>query len=130
MKLFRPDKETIRNFIKYLMIGGSAFVIEYSLFLVLKMFMHYIVANIIIYTIMFWAVFLANKFLNFKSRGNFAKQLSKYTILYFINLVITNLLLYGLSELFMIDASIGKFIVTAVACLWNFALYKLVIYKD
>jgi len=130
MKRIWADKETIHNFIKYIIIGGSAFVIEYVLFLVLKMFLYYIIANIIIYSIMFWAVFLANKFLNFKSRGHFAKQLSQYTILYFINLVVTNLLLYGLSEYFMVDASIGKFIVSAVACLWNFALYKFVIYKD
>jgi len=130
MRGFKPDKETIRNFIKYIIIGGSAFVIEYALFLLLKMFMHYLVANIIIYTIMFWAVFLANKFLNFKSEGHFVRQLSRYTILYFINLVITNLLLYCLSEYLMVDASIGKFFVSAVACLWNFALYKFIIYRD
>ena len=130
MRGFKTDKETIRNFIKYVIIGGSAFVVEYALFLLLKLFLHYIVANIIIYSIMFWAVFLANKYLNFKSRGHFAKQLSQYTILYFVNLVITTLLLYCLSEYFMVDASIGKFIVSAVACLWNFALYKYVIYKD
>ena len=129
MKVFKLDKETLWNFIKYLIIGGSAFVVEFTLFLLLRMFLHYILANIIIYTIMFWAVFLANKFINFKSRGQFARQLSQYTVLFFINLVVTNLMLYGLSEYFMLDAAIGKFFVTGAACLWNFLLYKFVIYK-
>ena len=130
MSKFKLDKETLWNLIKYLIIGGSAFIIEYLLFLLLRMFLHYILANIIIYSIMFWVVFLANKFLNFKSRGYFLRQLSQYTILYFINLIVTNLMLYGLSEYFMLDAAIGKFFVSGAAVLWNFALYKYVIYKD
>ena len=130
MKRFNLDRATLWNFIKYLIIGGSAFVVEYTLFLLLRMVLHYILANVIIYTIMFWAVFLANKFINFKSRSNFGKQLSRYTILYFINLVVTNLMLYGLSEYFMLDPAFGKFFVTGAACLWNFLLYKFVIYKE
>jgi putative flippase GtrA len=130
MKKLKLDKATIWSFIKYLLIGGSAFVVEYLLFLLLRTFLHYILANVIVYTIMFWCVFLANKYINFKIRDNFLKQLLRYTILYFINLVITNLLLYLLSEYFMVDTAIGKFFVSGVACLWNFALYKLVIYKD
>ena len=114
---------------KYLVIGGSAFVVEFTLFLLLRMVFHYLVANIIIYTTMFWAVFLANKFLNFKVRGNFRKQLMQYTALYFINLAVTNLLLYALSEFLMLDPAIGKFFVTGLACFWNFPLYKYVIYK-
>ena len=133
MKLIRrfiPDNETLWNLIKYLMIGGSSFVIEYSLFLFLRKHIHFILANIVIYTIVFWIVFLANKFLNFKSKGNFKKQLLRYVILYIINLAITNLMLYALSEHFLLDPAIGKFIVTAAACCWNFLLYKLVIYRD
>ena len=129
MTIFKPDKEIIWNLIKYLIIGGSAFVIEYLLFLWLRTLLYYILANAIIYSIMFWAVFLANKFINFKSRGHILKELSLYTILYFVNLIVINLLLYCLSEFFMIDAAIGKFFVSGTACLWNFALYKFVIYK-
>ena len=112
------------------MIGGSAFIIEYTLFLLLRRVMHYIPANIIIYTIMFWAVFLANKFLNFKSKGAFKKQLIRYTILYFINLIITNAMLYVLTERYQLDPAIGKIFVTGAACSWNFLLYKFVIYKE
>ena len=130
IKRFITDKETLWNLAKYIMIGGSSFVIEISLFMFLLKYIHYVPANIIIYTILFWAVFTANKYLNFKSIGNFGKQLRRYTILYFINLIITNLMLYALSEFFMINPAIGKVIVTAAACCWNFLLYKLVIYKD
>ena len=115
---------------KYLIIGGSAFVVEFALFLLLRMFLHYIAANILIYSFMFWAVFLANKFLNFKTRKNFRRQLIMYTILYFINLTAINLMLFGLSEYLMLDTAIGKFIVTGISCMWNFPLYKFVIYKE
>ena len=124
------DKQTLWNFTKYLAIGGSAFVIEITLFLLLRERVHYIIANIVIYTIMFWSVFLANKFFNFKSRTNFGKQLRRYTILYFINLVVTNLMLYILGDYFGLDTAIGKVIVTGCACSWNFLLYKYVIYVD
>ena len=124
------DNETRWNLVKYLIIGGSAFIVEYALFLLLRTFMHYIIANIIIYSIMFWSVFLANKYINFKSKGFFARQLSLYTALYFVNLTITSLMLYGLDEYFNIDPAIGKFFVSGIATLWNFVLYKFVIYKD
>ena len=122
------NKEFLLNLLKYLLIGGSAFVIEYTMFLLLRRVLHYLMANIIIYTLMFWTVFLANKFFNFKSRGNFKRQLLQYTTLYFVNLLVTNLLLYALSEFLMLDPAIGKFFVTGIACFWNFPLYKYVIY--
>ena len=125
-----PDRKTIWNLMKYLIIGGTAFIIELGLFMLLKEHMHYILANIIIYTIMFWLVFLANKFINFKSSGSFKKQLFRYTILYFINLLITNFMLFALGEYFKMDPAIGKIIVTGTACTWNFLLYKFVIYKE
>ena len=130
MERFKLDKETLWNLVKYLVIGGTSFIIEITLFLVLRRYLYYIVANIIIYTLMFWLVFLANKFLNFKSQGNFKKQLGRYTILYFINLFITNAMLYALTEFMHIDPAIGKFFVTGAQACWNFFLYKFIIYKD
>ncbi|MCL2045083.1 MAG: GtrA family protein [Oscillospiraceae bacterium] len=130
MEKLKLNKETLWNFIKYLIIGGTSFVIEITLFRLLRKRIHYIIANIIIYTLMYWLVFLANKFINFQSRGNFKRQLARYTILYFINLLITNLMLYALGDHFGIDPVIGKILVTGAACCWNFLLYKLVIYRE
>jgi len=124
------DKKTLGNLVKYLVIGGSAFIIEYLMFLVLRLFMHYIIANAIIYTVMFWIVFLANKFLNFKSQGLFLKQLAKYTALYVINFIVTNAMLFSLSEFLRVDPAISKILVSGSAVMWNFLLYKFVIYKE
>jgi len=116
------------NLIKYYAISTGAFIIEYLLFLLLKKYIHYIIANAIIYSITFWAIFLANKFLAFESQGNFIRQLLQFTVLYFVNLIVTTLMLLSLSELAHIDAAYGKFIVSAISCIWNFFLYKYVIY--
>ena len=134
--MIRPiaDRKTRTSFIKYLITGGSAFAVEYLLFLLLRTVMHFIAANIMVYTFMFWTVFTAHKFISFKNRSNvrggLRRQIVRYTALYFINLVVMNSLLYGLNEYLMVDPAIGKFFVSGLACLWNFALYKLVVYRE
>ncbi len=115
--------------IKYAMTGGSAFIIEFILYARLLRSMGYIYANMTVYTVMFWFVFLVNKYWTFGQRAHFGKQLESYAVLYVLNFFITNSLLYVLVSVFAADKYIAKVAVSAVAVLWNFILYQKAVFS-
>lgn len=137
-KLLEP--ETFGQFIRYFIVGISCFTIEYTLFIVLRAVFDIseLLINVIVYTLIFWLVFLLNKFFSFKSKDNFKRQLFLFTILYFINLIIGNIVLFtGIRYLLVMLTYEGswpvlylpKILIMFFITSWNFILYKKVIYK-
>ncbi|MCX7772694.1 MAG: GtrA family protein [Clostridia bacterium] len=137
-KLLNP--ETFGQFVRYILVGLSCFAVEYTLFLVLrsKLAISELLVNIIVYTIIFWMNFLLNKFVSFRSRNNFKRQLFLYGILFVINLVVGNILLFsGIRYLLVLMSGEGswpvlylpKILIMFFIISWNFVLYKKIIYK-
>ncbi|HAA25633.1 MAG TPA: GtrA family protein [Ruminiclostridium sp.] len=135
------DPDSIKKFIRYLIVGVSTFIIEYSLFLFFREILplHELVTNIIVYTFIFWFNFLMNKFFTFKSRKNIVKQLISYGILFLFNGVVGNILLFTaikklLEYLFptvvWIPYYLPKILIMVFIVSWNFILYKKVIYNE
>lgn len=124
-------RDLLTKFSKYVLTGGTAFIIEYSLFLLLKdvLYVHYIIANAIVYTTMFWFTFLVNKYFTFGARGKGGRQLIRYIALYLFNLCATNCLLFILTDWCALSPYIGKFLVSAIVVLWNFPIYRKFIYR-
>lgn len=134
------NPETLGQFIRYFIVGIVGFVLEYTLFIVLrdKLGIQELLSNIMVYTVIFWFNFLLNKFWSFKSRNNFKRQLFYYGILFFFNLVVGNVLLFSgiryLLALWYGEDSwpvlyLPKILVMFFIVSWNFILYKKVIYK-
>jgi putative flippase GtrA len=133
------NPETRGQFIRYLAVGFGGFILEYVLFIVLRMiFDHELPVNIAVTTVIFWFNFLLNKFFSFRSRNNFTRQLGFYMILYGINLVVGNVLLFsGIRYLLVLAWGEGswpvlylpKILIMPFIMSWNFVLYKKVIYK-
>jgi putative flippase GtrA len=134
------DPETLGQFIRYVIVGLSGFIVEYALFIILreKLAIHEILVNILVYTVIFWLNFLLNKFYSFRSRSNFKKQLLYYGILFFFNMVVGNVLLFsGIRYLLVLSfgegswpvAYLPKILIMFFIISWNFVLYKKVIYK-
>lgn len=124
--------KTIQQLIKYLITGFTAFGIEYGLYvLLLKVWaVNYIVASALVYTLMFWFVFLVNRFWSFKSTGDMKKQIVQYGLLFVFNLIVGNVLLMTLlTDVLGMSAYLSPFFKTACVVSWNFLIYKYLIYK-
>ena len=125
------SKENFKKFVKYCVTGGTSFLIEYLLFFlanqVLKL--HYVLANVIVYSITFWFSFLINKYFTFRSKGQMGAQLYRFVLLYAFNLVVTNGAFYLLSDVIGLSPLIGKIFVSGMVVLWNFPIYRRFIYK-
>lgn len=122
------QRDTVRRFVKYVITGGTAFVIEFTAFFLLTKVLPYLAANIIVYSVMFWFVFLINKYWTFQAKDNMGVQLKRYIILYCVNLVLTNSLLFLFTSAVGFHPYLSKFIVAAMTTCWNFILYKKIIY--
>lgn len=126
------NEKSFAQFIKYLITGFSSFAIEWTFFKILveAVKLNYIVANIIVYSVMFWFVFLINRFWSFQSKGNLSRQLKYYVVLFGFNLVVANIgLMLFLTRILKIDPLIAKPLVMCAVVSWNFIIYKKVIYK-
>jgi putative flippase GtrA len=135
------DPDSVKKLVRYLIVGISTFIIEYSLFLFFREILplHELITNIIVYSFIFWFNFLMNKFFTFKSRKNLTKQLISYGLLFLFNAVVGNILLFTgikmlLEYLFPTTAWIPyylpKILIMVFIVSWNFVLYKKVIYNE
>lgn len=123
----------MRKFIRFLITGGSAAVVEYVVFLGL----HYITDGrllVMCQSISFMCGFIVSFTLNrrwvFKSDGNPKKELIKYTSLAFINLVLSNLILLFLVNDVKIVSYIAKVLVMGLIAIWNYIIYQNFIFVD
>ena len=119
----------LTKFAMYLFSGGSAAVVDIGSYFVLLYFgVWYIAANIIAGVFGFFAAFLMHKFVVFQKKDNFLKHLVRFFIVDMTNLGIMTGLLYALVDIAGIDAGIAKFLVLAPMVLWNFFVYKFLVY--
>lgn len=126
------QRQGFGQFIRYIITGFTAFGIEYGLYVILIRFLkiHYIWASAIVYFLVFWFVFLVNRFWSFKSTSDLKRQLFQYGILFVFNLVIANILLMAfLTEVLGMSEYLSPFFKTACVVSWNFLIYKYIIYK-
>ncbi len=122
-----------RSFIRYLVVGGSAFMIEYLsyLFLLKVLKVNYISASIIVYSVIFWFVFYTNRRWSFQSDGALLPQLVKYILLFAFNNLVGNVaLLRFLTETLQISDVISPIIKMACIVIWNYFIYKHIIYRS
>jgi putative flippase GtrA len=123
--------QALAQFKKYLVIGFLTIILEYSLFFILNQLykLWYIYANTIAFVIVFWFNFLLNRYWSFQSKAKLGGQLVQYGILFFINMGVSNLLMFVLSDKLNIVPIIAKLFVIGVIVSWNFIIYKKIIYK-
>jgi putative flippase GtrA len=124
-------KKNLRQFLRYLIVGGCSFLLEYGLFFVLlqEYKVHYLIANSIVYSSVSFINFIANRALTFRSQENFKRQLTLYISLILFNFFASNLVLYILSGVLQIKPLLAKIVVMGMVVCWNFVLYKKVIYR-
>lgn len=124
--------KSLLQFAKYLIVGFTAFAVEYISFRLIYYYtgkVHLNLSNSISMGIGFIISFILNRNWSFKSNDSFSKQFIMMALLFFINLSLSNIIISFLTGSVSIPASISKLIVMVLIVLWNFAIYKKLIYK-
>ncbi len=112
-------------------IGSGAFAAAVdvgSYFLLLQLGVWYIGANIIGGVLGFFAAFLLNKYIVFQKKNAFGRHLIRYFLVDMINVAILSVFLYLLVDFGSMDQGMAKFVAYAPVILWNFFVYKFVVY--
>lgn len=122
------------SLVRYIVVGLGSLAVDYFLLLILfhGFGVQLAVASSISFLAGLTVNFLLNKYWSFQA-GRGLKKSTKQAVLYALlvgfNLLFTNFFIVMLQER-GIGPEISKPVTTAMITLWNFALYKTVIFKD
>lgn len=127
------SRESFGQFLRYLTVGGISFCTEYGLFNLLTLAwaeeLRPVIANIPAMMAGFLISFTLNRFWSFRSKTGLLRQLGLYSVLFLINLGLSSLLLHLLSEELTLSPRLAKLFIMGAVVLWNFILYRKIIYK-
>jgi|GEM_PF-1030603 putative flippase GtrA len=123
------------KFIRYVVTGFTAFIVDYSTFLSLYYLAHAplqvsVPTGIVLATII---NFIMNKLWTFKatkesSSHHIAIQLCFYGILVIINSIFSYYFIHYLSDMH-VRPGVGKIVAIAFCAIWNYFFYKLAIFR-
>jgi putative flippase GtrA len=123
--------KTVRQFIKYVITGLASLAAEISLiyFFTEIVKLWYIYSNSLALLVAFIINFYLNRFWAFHSQQSFVKQFISSGILFALNLVVENVLMYSFTDIAHLYYLFSKALTTGMSALWDFFLYKYIIYK-
>ena len=119
------------NFLKYLIVGGSAALINWLIFfLCLKLLgLYYLLAGLLSFVIAtLWNFLLARKFIFNPSSHSLIKESTLVYLVSFGGLLIDTSVLYVCVEWFECNEMIAKILATGIAFIFNFGMRQFVIY--
>lgn len=123
---------SLGQFVRYLVVGFSSFFLEFTIFYGLLSWVGLgeIAANSIAITIVFWFNFLLNRFWSFKSNGAILRQVIQYGFLFAFNIMFSNGFIYVVSIVLGLSPLIAKVLSMGFIVMWNFVIYKKIIYRE
>jgi len=119
---------------RFLLVGSVTFLGEYVVFYALYIIFHWnlLVSNSLSFGIGLSVSFMLNRIWAFK-RTNYKRKMHHQAAIYLAlalsNLVINNLIVAGLKDI-GVDPRIGKVIAIGTIAIWNFLIYKYVIFME
>lgn len=121
------------RFVKFLIIGGSAALIEYGSFTLLIFGLGsgwLIFSQTISFLLGFVVSFIGNKLWVFSSKYETKRQLISYALLAFINLLCSNAVLWILVDVLHTNALFAKIGTMAMVVIWNYVIFSKLIFKQ
>lgn len=130
------DPSVRRQFARYLIVGASGAVLEYALFAVLERGFGRSIAtsNFIAMAIAVTYNFLMSRFWTFPLEGkagvgDLTRSAVPYVLLFAINNVITTWMIHAAVGA-GVDSLVAKLAAMALVVIWNFVLYRTVIFRS
>lgn len=123
-------KELIMQFVKYIFVGGAAFVADAGLLWFLGKYIHYLIAGAIAFIFGLVINFILSKIFVFKEKQqNTALEFIAYAVIGVIGLGLTELLMYIFTEKAGLYYMLSKIITAAAVLVWNFCARKFILYR-
>lgn len=127
------NKKLFTQIFRFLIIGGTAFVIDYALLYILTEYfdIYYLISSTISFIVSLIFNYIASIKWVFETKEE-DSQTKKFTIfitLSIIGLGINQLIMWTLSDLLTIYYMISKIVATAVVMCWNFITRKIFLEK-
>lgn len=127
------NKKLITQIFRFLIIGGTAFVIDYALLYILTEYfdIYYLISSTISFIVSLIFNYIASIKWVFetKEEDSQTKKLTIFITLSIIGLGINQLIMWTLSDLLTIYYMISKIVATAVVMCWNFITRKIFLEK-
>ncbi len=128
----KKHKKLIDQILKFGVVGGLAFLIDYGLLYVLTEFVgiHYLISSVISFTVsLIFNYILSIKWVFDVTKKQTAKEITIFVILSVIGLGINQVVMYVGSDLLHIYYMLTKIVATAIVMVWNFVTRKIFIEK-
>ena len=129
-----PTQNALLQFFRYAFVGGWATVMDWGVLFILTEWMklHYLLSGIIAFFVGLTVNFLLSKkfvFSGEKQEHSTSKEFIVYAVIGAAGLVMTEIIMYILTDKLKFYFMIPKVIATAVVFVWNFAARKVVLYR-
>ena len=128
----KKHKKLIDQILKFGVVGGLAFLIDYGLLYVLTEFVgiHYLISSVISFTVsLIFNYILSIKWVFDVTKKQTAKEITIFVILSVIGLGINQVVMYVGYDLLHIYYMLTKIVATAIVMVWNFVTRKIFIEK-
>ena len=123
-KLFSPE------FLKFAIVGGISALIEYSLYLSLKLWMDYLTANILAFAITNIVTYILSKIYVFgSSDANKVTEAALFFLCLLGALSISQFTLWVLVDYIGMDDRVAKGVAMSIAIVWNFFSRKYIVFR-
>lgn len=127
------NKKLAPQIFRFLIIGGTAFIIDYALLYILTEYfdIYYLISSTISFIVSLLFNYIASIKWVFetKEEDSQTKKLTIFITLSIIGLGINQLIMWTLSDLLTIYYMISKIVATAVVMCWNFITRKIFLEK-
>lgn len=127
------NRKQFQDFFRYLIVGGSATVVEWAAFWVLANPFHvqYLLSTAIAFIFSTFANWFLGRLLVFKQgKGSFLREIASVYLASVVGLLLNLLIMFILVQRFAIDTMLSKIAATALVFFYNYLVRKLVIYRS
>ena len=126
------NNKLLMQILKFGVVGGTAFLIDYGIFTILSQLLniHYLIASIISFSIsVIYNYILSIKWVFDVSKKQTSKEFIIFIILSVIGLGLNSLIMYVSVDLMKIHEMISKIVATVIVMVYNFITRKIFIEK-
>lgn len=130
--LLKKHEKLVRQIMKFGVVGGGAFLIDYSILYVLTEFVgiHYLISSVISFIISLIFNYILSIYWVFDvTKKQTPKEVFIFVILSVIGLGINQVVMYVGSDLLHIYYMLTKLVATFIVMVWNFVTRKIFIEK-
>ncbi len=130
---FDKTDSTALQIIRYLFVGGFAFVTDYAILFLLKEYcaIHYLLAAALAFCAGVAVNFILTKLLVFQVvLKNKLRERTLFALICLAGLLYTEAIMYALTDLLGVHYLLSKIAATVIVFFWNFFAKKLILYRD